>query len=94
MALLLEKLRIEFTKYHPRHSNDNALAESKNGAVVRKHLGLRTSHNRRRTVNTVWRKKSLSVDSQLVISIHGSDKKAVRIMNRRYSSSRWPSASR
>ena len=39
VALLLEKLRIEFNKSRPRHSNDNALAESKNGAVVRKHLG-------------------------------------------------------
>ncbi|MDO8412907.1 MAG: hypothetical protein Q7S51_03845 [Gallionellaceae bacterium] len=39
VAKLLEKLFIEFTKSLPRHSNDNALAESKNGAVVRKHLG-------------------------------------------------------
>lgn len=39
VATLLEKLRLEFTKSRPRHSNDNALAESKNGAVVRKHLG-------------------------------------------------------
>ena len=39
VATLLETLRIEFTKSRPRHSNDNALAESKNGAVVRKHLG-------------------------------------------------------
>ena len=39
VARLLEKLLIEFTKSRPRHSNDNALAESKNGAVVRKHLG-------------------------------------------------------
>lgn len=39
VALLLEKLHIEFTKSRPRHSNDNALAESKNSAVVRKHLG-------------------------------------------------------
>ena len=39
VAKLLEKLRIEFTKSRPRQSNDNALAESKNGAVVRKHLG-------------------------------------------------------
>jgi transposase InsO family protein len=39
VATLLEKLRIEFTKSRPRQSNDNALAESKNGAVVRKHLG-------------------------------------------------------
>ena len=39
VAKLLEKLRVEFTKSRPRHSNDNALAETKNGAVVRKHLG-------------------------------------------------------
>lgn len=39
VANMLEKLLIEFTKSRPRHSNDNALAESKNGAVVRKHLG-------------------------------------------------------
>ena len=39
VAELLEKLRIEFTKSRSRHSNDNALAESKNAAVVRKHFG-------------------------------------------------------
>ena len=39
VALLLETLRLEVTTSRPRHSNDNALAESKNGAVVRKHLG-------------------------------------------------------
>ena len=39
VAKLLNKLLIEFTKSRPRHSNDNALAESKNAAVVRKHLG-------------------------------------------------------
>lgn len=39
VAALLEKLRIELTKSRPRHCNDNALAESKNGAVVRKVLG-------------------------------------------------------
>jgi transposase InsO family protein len=36
---LLDKLLIEFTKSRPRHSNDNALAECKNGAIVRKTLG-------------------------------------------------------
>ena len=36
---LLEKLLIEFTKSRSRHGNDNALAESKNGAVVRKLFG-------------------------------------------------------
>jgi transposase InsO family protein len=39
VAELLDKLRVEFTKSRPRHCNDNALAETKNGAVVRKHLG-------------------------------------------------------
>lgn len=39
VAELLEKLRIELTKSRARHSNDNALAESKNAAVVRKVLG-------------------------------------------------------
>lgn len=36
---LLNKLLIEQTKSRPRHSNDNGLAESKNGSVIRKHLG-------------------------------------------------------
>ena len=39
VATLLEKLRVEFTKSRTRHSNDNGLAETKNGAIVRKHLG-------------------------------------------------------
>jgi transposase InsO family protein len=39
VAHLLEKLRIEFTRSRPRHSNDNGLAETKNGAVVRKQFG-------------------------------------------------------
>jgi transposase InsO family protein len=39
VAELLTKLNVELTKSRPRHSNDNALAETKNGAIVRKHLG-------------------------------------------------------
>ena len=39
VARLLNKLLAEQTKSRPRHSNDNGLAESKNGAVVRKHMG-------------------------------------------------------
>ena len=40
VAELLNKLLVEEqTKSRSRHSNDNALAESKNGSVVRKHLG-------------------------------------------------------
>ena len=36
---MLNKLRIEQTKSRSRKSNDNALAESKNASVVRKHFG-------------------------------------------------------
>ena len=44
VAALLEKLRVtEFTKSRPRRSNDNGLAESKNGSVVRKMFGHGTS---------------------------------------------------
>ena len=40
VAALLNKLHIgEFTKSRARKSNDNALVEGKNAAVVRKHLG-------------------------------------------------------
>ena len=39
VAALLGKLLIEFTKSRARQTNDNALAESKNGAVVRKLFG-------------------------------------------------------
>jgi transposase InsO family protein len=39
VAQMLDKLRAEFTKSRPRHSNDNGLAETKNGAVVRKIFG-------------------------------------------------------
>lgn len=39
VAKLLDKLLIEQTKSRPRHSNDNGLAEAKNGAVIRKLMG-------------------------------------------------------
>ncbi len=40
VARLLNKLHVhEFTKSRARRTNDNALVESKNGSVVRKHLG-------------------------------------------------------
>jgi transposase InsO family protein len=39
VAAMLDKLRIEFTKCRARRTNDNALVESKNASVVRKHLG-------------------------------------------------------
>lgn len=39
VAKLLRKLLADQTKSRPRHSNDNGLAEAKNGAVIRKHMG-------------------------------------------------------
>jgi hypothetical protein len=40
VAAMLEKLRVtEFTKSRARQTTDNALVESKNAAIVRKHLG-------------------------------------------------------
>ena len=39
VARLLKKLLIEFTKSRASRSQDNALVEGKNGAVIRKHIG-------------------------------------------------------
>jgi transposase InsO family protein len=39
VAQLLEKLLIEQTKSRPRKSGDNGLVETKNAAIVRKHIG-------------------------------------------------------
>jgi transposase InsO family protein len=39
VAELLNKLLIEQTKSRPRQSGDNGLIETKNGAVIRKHMG-------------------------------------------------------
>ena len=39
VSRLLNKLLIQQTRSRPRRSNDNALVESKNGSVIRKHMG-------------------------------------------------------
>ena len=39
VAKLLQKLLVEFTKSRSRQTNDNALAEGKNAAIVRKQFG-------------------------------------------------------
>jgi transposase InsO family protein len=39
VAHLLEKLLIEQTKSRAHHSGDNGLVETKNGAIIRKHIG-------------------------------------------------------
>jgi hypothetical protein len=39
VSKMLRSLLIEQTKSRPRRSNDNGLVESKNGAIIRKHIG-------------------------------------------------------
>ena len=39
VSKLVNKLLVEQTKSRPRHSNDNGLAETKNGWVIRQHIG-------------------------------------------------------
>jgi transposase InsO family protein len=39
VARMLNKLNIDFSRCRPQHSNDNGLAETKNGSVVRKMFG-------------------------------------------------------
>lgn len=39
VAKLLNKLLIHQTKSRPRHHNDNGLVETKNGSIIRKHMG-------------------------------------------------------
>lgn len=53
---LLNKLLIEQTKSRPRHSNDNGLVESKNAAVIRKHIGFgHIAHQHAEAVNQFHR---------------------------------------
>ena len=51
VAQLLQKLLIHQTKSRARRTNDNALAETKNGSIVRKHFGYR--HIPRRYAGTI-----------------------------------------
>jgi len=53
---LLNKLLIAQTKSRPRHSNDNGLVESKNGAVIRKHMGFdHIASNHAARINVFYR---------------------------------------
>lgn len=51
VAHILNKLSAEQTKSRSRRSNDNALIEGKNGAIVRKHMGY--SHIAKKFANAV-----------------------------------------
>jgi transposase InsO family protein len=56
VAELLNKLLIEQTKSRPRQSGDNGLVESKNGAVIRKHIGYGYIHaGHADTINRFYR---------------------------------------
>jgi transposase InsO family protein len=54
VAEMLDKLAAEFTKSRPRQSNDNGLAETKNGAIIRKHLGYAHIPQRYATKVNTW----------------------------------------
>lgn len=43
---LLNKIHVELTKSRSRHSNDNALVESKNGSIIRKEYGRNYIHRK------------------------------------------------
>lgn len=60
VAKMLENLRIEQTKSRSRHSNDNALAESKNASVVRKHMGYAHIPKKHAQAINVFYKKSFN----------------------------------
>jgi len=52
---LLNRLLIKLTKSRPRHSNDNPLVETKNGAVIRKHMGyIHIPKNKAKIVNKFY----------------------------------------
>lgn len=51
VAVMLNRLLIQQTKSRPRHCNDNALGESKNGSVIRKHMGYQ--HIKRSEANVI-----------------------------------------
>jgi len=56
VAALLNKLQIEQTKSRSRQTNDNALVESKNGAVIRKHMGyMHIPKKHARDINAFYR---------------------------------------
>lgn len=56
VARLLEKLRVEQTKSRSRQTNDNALVEGKNGAVIRKWMGhAHIPKKHARTINEFYR---------------------------------------
>lgn len=54
VAGMLDRLLVRLTKSRPRHSNDNGLVETKNGSIIRKHLGYGHIPQPRAGVINVW----------------------------------------
>lgn len=61
VAKLLTKLYIRLTKSRARCSNDNALVESKNGSIIRKHYGHNHIPQRHATLINEFNKKYLNL---------------------------------
>ncbi len=56
VARLLNKLLIQQTKSRARQTNDNALVEGKNGAIIRKHMGyIHIPQKHAKAINTFYR---------------------------------------
>lgn len=54
---LLNKLTIKLTKSRPRQTTDNALIESKNGSIIRKHMGyIHIPRGKANLVNSFYQK--------------------------------------
>lgn len=84
VARLLAKLFIEFTKSRPRQSNDNALAEGKNAAVVRKvygyshipqHYAQRLNQFNQQALNPYVNYHRPCLYPTVIIDAHGKQKK-------------------
>ena len=58
---LLNKIHIELTKSRSRHSNDNALVESKNGSIIRKFYGRNYIDQKRAKLINEFNKKYLNI---------------------------------
>jgi len=58
---LLNKIHIELTKSRSRHSNDNALVESKNGSIIRKFYGRNHIAQKRAKLINEFNKEYLNI---------------------------------
>jgi transposase InsO family protein len=70
VAKMLTSLRIEQTKSHSRQSNDNALAESKNASVARKHMGYAHIPKKARTAHQYFLPETLQSVAQFAPPLH------------------------